>query len=241
MKKKIIIPIAAVMVLLLVYFLFIRNGKFYYSGTIEATEVDLSSRLMTTIYQKHVDEGDSVKQDQELISLDCREFELQRDLAKKDYDRAKRLNAQGVMPKEKYDLLKYKNDNSELVASWCHVKSPIDGRVLYDYKEEGEMVSPGVKLLTLADLSSVWAYIYVEQETVAKLKVGMKVNGYLPELDMRKFSGTIVHINDEAEFTPKNVQTRKERTRLVYGVKVEFENKDDVLKPGMTIEVKDFK
>jgi HlyD family secretion protein len=56
---------------------------------------------------------------------------------------------------------------------------------------------------------------------------------------MRKFTGTILKINDEAEFTPKNVQTRSERTRLVYGVKVSFlgANDDEILKPGMTIEI----
>lgn len=50
----------------------------------------------------------------------------------------------------------------------------------------------------------------------------MKLKGYLPELNNRKFDGTIVKINDEAEFTPKNVQTRSERERLVFGVKVSF-------------------
>jgi HlyD family secretion protein len=67
----------------------------------------------------------------------------------------------------------------------------------------------------------------------------MKLTGYLPELDNREFEGTIVKINDEAEFTPKNVQTRTERERLVFGVKVNFRdaNAQEILKPGMTIEV----
>jgi HlyD family secretion protein len=54
----------------------------------------------------------------------------------------------------------------------------------------------------------------------------------------KKFPGTIALIRDEAEFTPKNVQTRSERTRLVYGVKLVFPNPEGILKPGMTIEVK---
>ena len=55
---------------------------------------------------------------------------------------------------------------------------------------------------------------------------------------MKPFDGQIISIRNEAEFTPKNVQTRDERTRLVYGVKVQFQNPTRILKPGMTIEVK---
>jgi len=70
------------------------------------------------------------------------------------------------------------------------------------------------------------------------IKTGMEVKAYVPESNMREITGKIVKINDEAEFTPKNVQTRKERTRLVYGVKLEFSNTDNFLKPGMTVEAK---
>jgi HlyD family secretion protein len=66
----------------------------------------------------------------------------------------------------------------------------------------------------------------------------MQVKGIVPEDNNRSVSGHIEHINDEAEFTPKNVQTRKERTRLVFGVKVAFQNDDEYLKPGMTVEIK---
>jgi HlyD family secretion protein len=67
----------------------------------------------------------------------------------------------------------------------------------------------------------------------------MKLKGYLPELKMKEFDGRILKINDVAEFTPKNVQTQEERERLIYGVKVSFleSNADEILKPGMTIEV----
>ncbi len=60
----------------------------------------------------------------------------------------------------------------------------------------------------------------------------------LPEMPGRFFPGRIAMIRKEAEFTPKNVQTRNERARLVYGVKILFPNPEETLKPGMTIEVK---
>lgn len=76
----------------------------------------------------------------------------------------------------------------------------------------------------------------MEHDKLAELSIGQEVIGYLPEAE-QPFKGTITVINDEAEFTPKNVQTKQERTRLVYGVKVSFENDDKfTLKPGMTVE-----
>jgi HlyD family secretion protein len=67
----------------------------------------------------------------------------------------------------------------------------------------------------------------------------MKLKAHVSALNNREFEGTIVKINDEAEFTPKNVQTQYERERLIYGVKVSFNdtNADEILKPGMTIDV----
>ena len=137
------------------------------------------------------------------------------------------------------DQISNKKEDSDIRVDWCTIKSPIDGTVLSRYHEPGEWVTPGVKLLTLANIKDIWAYIYVPQPEVAKLLPGEKLTGYLPEMGMRAFQGTILKINDEAEFTPKNVQTRAERERLVFGVKVSFlgSNDEEVLKPGMTIEI----
>jgi HlyD family secretion protein len=96
----------------------------------------------------------------------------------------------------------------------------------------------GTRLFTVANLDSVWAYIYIPQPLLARIKLGMTVEGALPELKGRAFPGTVLKTSEEAEFTPKNVQTREERTRLVFGIKVGFPNTDHVLKPGMPIEIR---
>ena len=88
----------------------------------------------------------------------------------------------------------------------------------------------------MANPYDIWAYFYVPYGMLYKLSVGQRVVGILPEADGMQFDGRIIKINENAEFTPKNVQTRDERTRLVYGIKVQFENPDLVLKAGMTIE-----
>lgn len=212
--------------------------QFIYAGTIEATEIDLSSRLSSVIEAYDAKESDAVKAGQPLVRFLCDEQKLVADISEKDYRRAERLMKSGSMPLETYDRLKYQRDDAAMKLSWCSVSSPTDGKVLQTYQEIGERVTPGTKLLTVADLHEVYAYFYVPQPMLAQLKLGMAVTGLLPELKGQSFSGKIAHIRDDAEFTPKNVQTRDERTRLVYGVKVVFSNPDFVLKPGMTMETR---
>jgi HlyD family secretion protein len=172
------------------------------------------------------------------MRLSCEDLALAADLSEKDYKSAVPLFKSGSIRQEAYDLLRFKRDDAALKLSWCAVAAPSSGTVLEIYREPGEMVAPGARLLTLADLREVWAMVYVPETLLVKLSPGLEVTGHLPELGMREFPGWISRINDEAEFTPKNVQTRQERTRLVHGVKVSFRNPKGLLKPGMSIEVR---
>jgi len=216
----------------------IFGGEFLYAGTVEATEVDISARVSSVIDKVEVAEGDQVVKGQGLVRLACEDVRLAADLAESNYKRAVELFASGSMSRADYDRTRYQREDASVRRSWCRVASPISGVVLSVYHESGELVGPGMKLATVADLSEVWAVVYVPQPMVALLRPGAEVTGFLPELGRRKFPGRIAHIREKAEFTPKNVQTREERTRLVYGVKVSFPNPDGTLKPGMTIEVR---
>jgi HlyD family secretion protein len=238
LKKKIVIAAAVVGAGLAAraYFL---SREFAYAGTLEATKVDLSSRLASTIAEVAVQEGDRVKAGQRLVGFLCDDTKVASDIADENFARNSRLFKAGTVSQEAMDLVKNRKDDADVRMSWCRVQSPIDGTVLSRYHEPGEWVAPGTKMLTLANIKNIWAYIYVPQPAVARLKPGQKLVGRLPEMPGRDFAGTILKINDEAEFTPKNVQTRGERERLVFGVKVSFlgVNDDETLKPGMTIEI----
>lgn len=156
----------------------LRKGEFLYAGTVEATEIDISSRLSSTIASFDVKEGRPVKAGQVMVRLSCEDVKLAADIAERDFKRAQKLR-DGAMTEEAYDRLRYKRDDAQLRLDWCAVKAPLDATVLAVYHEADESVSPGARLLTLADLSEVCAMVYVPQP-----------------------------------------QTREERTRLVYGVKV---------------------
>jgi len=237
MKKK-IIPLVILVAAGAAVFFFRKDGDFRYAGTIEATETDLSARISGVIERYGAKEGEAVKRGQVIAALDCADLKLAAGIAEADFKRAEELFKGGSVSRENYDRLKYRRDDSALKVDWCSVKSPSDGRLLYAYKEKGELVGPGTKLATVADLSEVWAYIYVPHDLLARLSPGMELAGYLPEAGDKEFPGRVAVIYSEAEFTPKNVQTRKERTRLVFAVKVVFPNPGEMLKPGMTIEVK---
>ncbi|EKE01763.1 MAG: hypothetical protein ACD_21C00058G0009 [uncultured bacterium] len=218
---------------------FFFNKPFLYAGTLEVTKVDISARLPAAISEVRFYEGDRVKQGQTLITFACEDFRIEAALAKEDYERNKMLLKGKFISPSTLDQYRTRMEDTATKVDWCTAISPLNGTVLSRYHEPGEWMNPGTKVLTLADIHDIWAYIYVPQPLIAKLSYGMKLKGTLPELKGRVFEGKIIKVSDEAEFTPKNVQTQSERERLIYGVKVSFleSNADEVLKPGMTIEI----
>ena len=236
MRKKIVPLLAAALVLGAGIARWGCRRPFRYAGTLEVTEVGLSPRVAGPIREVAVREGDAVKKDQIVVRLDGDDLRLAADLADRDFRRGVTLNKNGSLPDEALDRLRFKRDDTALRLSWCDLRSPLDGVVLHRHREPGEWVAPAQNLLTLADGAHPYAYFYVAAPVMARLSVGQKVAATLPELGDRSANGVIVFVRGEAEFTPKNVQTRTERERLVFGVKVAFDNADGALKPGMTVE-----
>lgn len=237
MKKFIFIAVIILLTLVAVSLLFYRHTPFNYNGVMEAVEIDLPARLSDTLSAINVEEGDPVKQGQIVAEFECKEANLKLDLAAKEFKRAAELLKTTAGSKENYDFKKNAYETAALYQSWCKISSPINGKVLYKYYQPGEFAGAGRKVLTVADLSKIDVWVYVGYNKLAALSAGMKIEGYLPQAN-QTFEGVILTINDEAEFTPKNVQTRNERERLVYGVKTRFDNDSALtLKPGMTLEV----
>lgn len=214
----------------------VAHRPFYYAGTLETTKVVISSRVASDISDVYVIEGDNVSVGQPLVELSCDVYKILATQIDRDFERASQLQSRGHLADSEYDaLVRTKRDN-DLKLQWCRVLSPINGMVITRFREVGEVVAPGTPLISVSNPYDIWAYFYVPYGMLHKLRVGQNVIGVLPEADNMQFRGRIIKISEVAEFTPKNVQTRDERTRLVYGVKVQFENPDLILKSGMTIE-----
>ena len=146
-----------------------HHAPFYYAGTIEATKVDVPSRLASVIDKINVGEGDRVVKNAPLVLLACEDLKIQSSHAGANYARAVKLRAAGSMPQETFDETKFRRDDLALKLDWCTVRSPLAGSVLTRYREPGEWVSPGTKLMTLANLAEVWAYVYVPLPVMAAL------------------------------------------------------------------------
>jgi HlyD family secretion protein len=115
----------------------------------------------------------------------------------------------------------------------CTILSPAGGIVTHKAVEAGELVSPGATVVTLVELDSVYVMIYVTEIELGRIRLGDAAEVKIDAFAERTFPGKVTYISPEAEFTPKNVQTKEDRVKLVFGVKVEIENKEGLLKPGL--------
>jgi len=122
---------------------------------------------------------------------------------------------------------------SQIELTYTVLRAPFSGVVLVRQAELGEVVSPGMPIVTLADLDHIWLRIYVPETDLGKVHWGQDVEVRTDTYPDKAYRGRISVISSEAEFTPKSVQTEKERVTLVYRVKVDIENPNYELKPGM--------
>jgi HlyD family secretion protein len=113
------------------------------------------------------------------------------------------------------------------------LESPVSGTVTAQTIHAGEVAQPSAPLLTLVDLQHVKLVIYVSEGRIGQVRVGQPAEVTTDSYPGRRFTGTVTHIGDEAEFTPKNVQTQEERVKMVFRVEVALDNPDGALKPGM--------
>jgi len=128
---------------------------------------------------------------------------------------------------------------SEAVLENALVRAPFDGIVTVRHREPGETVPAGAPVLTVMDPDDRWIRIYVPEFQVGRLAIGMPATITADAYEDRTYEGRIVFIADEAEFTPRNVQTTEERVKLVYRVKVRItEDSSFDLKPGLPADVR---
>jgi len=122
---------------------------------------------------------------------------------------------------------------SETQLSYTTLYSPISGVVLVRSGEIGEVVNPGTPVLTMADIENIWLKAYIAETDLSRVKWGQEVVVTTDLRPQKKYKGRVSFISSQAEFTPKQIQTEKERVTLVYRIKVDISNTEHELKPGM--------
>jgi HlyD family secretion protein len=117
------------------------------------------------------------------------------------------------------------------------LRAPVDGVVLTRSAEPGEVVAAGASVLTLGNIEKPWARVYIAEQDLGRVKLGMAAEIRTDSYRDKSYAGKVTFISAEAEFTPKQIQTQEERVKLVYRVKVETPNPSGELKSNMPVDV----
>ena len=188
---------------------------------------------------------------EDLISIreNPQELDTQVDVAKAQYERAEAA-VQGAQAQlealkagatqEQITVVETQVKQARAAADLLRVQldkmtltSPTSGMVMEKTVHRGEMAAVGAALMTLADLDEVTLTLYIPEDEIGKVKVGQMVEVSVDSFPGKVFRGQVNYIASEAEFTPKNVQTKEERVNMVFAVKVKIPNPEHELKPGM--------
>jgi len=134
----------------------------------------------------------------------------------------------------------------QAVAAWEALKvqwektkiaAPIGGIVTEKTVEIGETVNPGSTVAVITNLEDLWVEVFIGEADLGHVKLGGQAMIRVDAFPGKEFPGQVTYISHEAEFTPKNVQTKEERTNMVFKVKIGVANEDGSLKPGMPADV----
>jgi HlyD family secretion protein len=190
-------------------------GPLVASGTIEADEDLLSSEVGGRLVELPVSEGQTLQAGQLVARLD---------------DSLIQIQLQQADPATQQQL--------KVTADKYRVKSPLPGEVTVTRVpvKVGEVVTPGQTIAAIADLHHLSATVYVLERDIGSVQVGQHVEVSADPFPSTTFNATVTSINSQAEFTPRNIQTRQDRLNLVFGVKLRIDNPTLQLKPGMPID-----
>jgi HlyD family secretion protein len=122
---------------------------------------------------------------------------------------------------------------SRVKLAYTVLAAPVTGVVLVRQAELGEVVSPGTPVVTIADVDHLWLRGYVNETDLGRIQWGQSAAVRTDTFPAKSYPGRVSFISSQAEFTPKSVETHKERVTLVYRIKIDIDNPNHELKPGM--------
>jgi len=206
------------------------------AGHIEATETDLAFQVPGRIEAIFFQEGQEVKAGQMVARLDDQVFRHEVDAAE---GRSEAVDAASRPKKLKDAELRQARAALELARlrlSYATLTSPVSGLVLARSANPGELAAMGTTIITLGDLENVWFEGYLPERDLGRVRYGQKAAITTDCCPGEKYAGTISYIASKAEFTPKSVETYRERVTMVYRLRITLPNPQRALKVGMPAE-----
>lgn len=296
-KKSVIVIVLVLLAGILVFYLYINKDKnavpkgfVMGNGRLEATEVDIATKLAGRLTEVLVKEGDFVDKDQIVAKIDASTLQallkqaeaevkrakqaretalsrvegirVKRDLALKELERSKTLFAKNIFTQQEHDRnqtvketydAEYAAAKSLIVETEgaiesavaqterlkteindCLLRSPIKGQVLSRLAEPGEVLPNGGKVLTIIDNTDIYMNVYLSEQYAGIIPLSGDAKVVLDAIPDRQFLARVAYVSEKAQFTPKEVETTEERQKLVFRVKIRFQEFNDPrLKPGM--------
>jgi HlyD family secretion protein len=227
----------------------VAGGALGGSGTIEATNITVSSQLQSParITVARVSSGDTVKKGQVLFKLDSTSALLQVKQAQagvraaaatlqqaKDDDKS---DAEIAQDQAALDQANLQVKIAQVQVGYAIITAPIDGVALDVPATVGENASPGGSLAVLGDVSHLTVSVYIPESRIGEVKVG-QTGTLTTDSSTKSFACKVTSIASQAEFTPASIETKDQRVKLVYEVKLDVSDTSGTLKPGMPVDVK---
>lgn len=219
------------------------------SGFLEAEEVSVIAEVGGHVVELPVAEGDTVSAGDVVLRLDDTLMQAQRASAEAQVNVAEKQLAlvqaredlpQSTVLDEDIDVVQAQIELAQRAVDLVDAQmarltltAPTSGIVLTRSIHEGEVASPGVALMTIANLDSLELVVYLSESLLGRVDVGAPAHISVDTFPGETFDGVVTAIGREAEFTPRNVQTQGDRVNLVFAITIRIDNQDGKLKPGM--------
>lgn len=227
-------------------------GALTASGTIEATEIRVGSEVGGRVAAVEADEGDEVNAGDVLVRFDAALMDAQRAQAAAAVEVASQglagaAAAATAQPSAGAMALAAARAQAaaataalgvlDVQATKLTVRAPISGVVLSRAIQPGEFAGPGATLLVVGNMDDLSLTVFVPEDRYGRIELGQDAEVRVDAFGDQVFDAVVTHIDETAQFTPRNVQTAAGRSSTVYGIRLRVANKRDRLKPGMPADV----
>ena len=245
MKKKLTFSLLAMGSIALMVGCSTKEEEFGYTGFVEGQTIEVQSDINAKVSDIHIEEGQTIKNDDVLITLNTEKLDLEIESAKAGVNiaNAKKQEAEdsGVdtmidqatgavaQAENQLKLLELQKGNST-------IKGPSDGVVQDIHISKGEIANLNETLITIMDDQTKEVTVYIDEKDLSSIKNEDKVTIQSDALEGKTFEGVIKNISNQAEFTPQNIQSKEGRAKRVFAVSIDVSDIEE-LKPGMSVSV----
>ena len=216
------------------------------SGTVEADQLAITPQTSGRIISAPAQEGAAVKKGDVLYRIDpvLLKFAVTQahagvTAAKANYKhekkRSKSTKASRAAAKAQYEQAKVAEKMAKVQLGYAMIKSPIDGVISNLAVHDGENAAPGSTLAIVSDIGHLTVTIYVPENRIGDVQIGQQ--GTLSTDSTKQYAVQVTYVSPQAEFTPSSIETKDQRVKLVYQVKLAITDADSALKPGMPADV----